>query len=870
MILTYYPLLIFIAPLIAGLVTLFFGGVLGKKVHQIGAAGQALSLGVSLQHFYKVIAHGPERINLDLFSFAASGIFHFGFYFDRLSSLLMVHITLISTLIYIFSNRYMQQDRNYTWFLSLLSLTTFVLLCMISSSNLLMLFFFWQLLSWFLCLLSYHYSHLPTVRGAFRTFVMQRIGDVAFLMGILLAYELYGTFDFVQLFDRAAQIKTSFSIWPAGGIEMSGATAVTFLIFIGAMSKSAQFPLHMWLPDSLYAPTPVHALLHAGIINAGGFLLNRLAPLYGLSSSTLHFVFATGVLTALLGAGMMLTQNDIKKTLGYSTIGQMGYMIMECGLGAFSLAIFHLIAHGLFKGTTFLNCGHVIHATRQEPRHPLKDNSAGAIEFSFLTWLTGFITTLILPLIILLAAHGVLSLPLRNAQGVVIFLFFSWVTSSQAIMTLYRLQAVASRKVAALMLLTLLLVVLTYLLAAQAFTYFLYPDLGAVVSYFQAAALPAWLFDVIVETTALAVILNWVFIYARSHGQSLHMPAWVRGLEDRAYLFFMNRLYLDALAFKLRTLLSRFFIRLDKTWLFPIVTIFIAAAWLFMFSGKDWLDQITGPEAILFLGTALMVPLFPFQGIYLTVLSRLPGYFSLVFGLLMPLAGMMSLARLVPQMPQSFLDGVETLALFGVFYGSIKALAQNRLNLLLAHAGTAFYAFLWWHWAVTGYLTPQAVVYTCGVTLVIGGLLLADLRLRTRYGSLDLNQLGGLIRPMPRFAVLTVLLVMAGMGLPPFGLFSGYVAMLLEPSVKLGWGLAAALMTWLVPVWYLFRLIQRLLLGPHRTDLVYEDFTPAEFVPLLAIVMVLLVLGLLPYGFFESDSLKYSYQSALELLKWDR
>jgi NADH-quinone oxidoreductase subunit L len=345
---------------------------------------------------------------------------------------------------------------------------------------------------------------------------MQRVGDVAFLMGILLAYHLYGTLDFVQLFQKAAQIKTSFTLWPGGGVEIGGATAVTILIFVGAMSKSAQFPLHMWLPDSLYAPTPVHALLHAGIINAGGFLLNRLAPLYGLSSSTLHFVFATGVLTALLGAGMMLTQNDIKKTLGYSTIGQMGYMIMECGLGAFSLAIFHLIAHGLFKGTTFLNCGHVIHATRQEPRKPLKDKSEGALDFSLLTWLTGFITTLILPLIILLAAHGVLSLPLRNAQGVVIFLFFSWVTSSQAIMTLYRLQAVASRKVAALMLLTLLLVVLTYLLAAQAFTYFLYPELGMVVAYFQAAALPGWLFDVIVETTALAVILNWVFIYARS------------------------------------------------------------------------------------------------------------------------------------------------------------------------------------------------------------------------------------------------------------------------------------------------------------------------------------------------------------------
>src|SRR2546425_11590690 len=188
---------------------------------------------------------------------------------------------------------------------------------------------------------------------------------------------------------RAAEDPITVSLWPGSGLEISAVTAITLLIFIGAMSKSAQFPLHMWLPDSLYAPTPVHALLHAGIINAGGFLLNRLAPLYGLSPTTLHLVFAIGAMTALLGAGMMLTQNDIKKTLGYSTIGQMGYMIMECGLGAFALAVFHLIAHGLFKATIFLNCGHVIHAARQETRLPPKDETVEQTDFSLLTWLTG-------------------------------------------------------------------------------------------------------------------------------------------------------------------------------------------------------------------------------------------------------------------------------------------------------------------------------------------------------------------------------------------------------------------------------------------------------------------------------------------------
>jgi NADH-quinone oxidoreductase subunit L len=316
-------------------------------------------------------------------------------------------------------------------------------------------------------------------------------------------------------------------------------------MFIGAMGKSAQFPLHLWLPGSLFAPTPVHALLHAGIINAGGFLINRLAPLFGLSSTTLHIAFVVGTLTAILGAATMLAQNDIKKTLGFSTIGQMGYMIMECGLGAFSLAVFHLIAHGLFKGTVFLNCGNVIHKARQEPAFPHADPQADEQEFSRLTWFTGFTTTLLIPLLILLVTHGVLRIPLLESQGTVIFLFFIWVTSSQAILTLIRLRAVASWKVSVAMLFTLLFVVFVYLFAVESFTAFLYPNPGEVASYFQAAALPARLFDGLIGGTALVIILGWFYIYAQAHGRTMWVPSLVEGLRLRLYVLFMNRLYVD-------------------------------------------------------------------------------------------------------------------------------------------------------------------------------------------------------------------------------------------------------------------------------------------------------------------------------------
>ena len=563
----HYTILIPLLPLLAGLTIGLLGSRVGEKVYRIGVLAQVFAFVIALQTLYEVSINGPIHIDLLPSLSAGSGFFRFGLYVDRLSAVMMVLISGISTIIHLFSRRYMQQERGFARFHALLGLTTSTLLFMVASPNLLMLFIFWQLLSWLLCLLSYNYSHSPTNQGAFKTYTMLRVGDVVFLSGIVLAYSLYGTLDFPQIFIRAAEVPTTFSLWPGSGLEISAVTAITLLIFIGAMSKSAQFPMHVWLPVSLYAPTPVHALLHAGIINAGGFLLNRLAPLYGLSPTTLHVVFVIGALTALLGACMMLTQNDIKKTLGYSTIGQMGFMIMECGLGAFALAIFHLIAHGFFKATVFLGCGNVIHAARQEPRFPPKNEAVEMIEFSRLTWLTGFITTLILPLVILLAAHGVLKIPLMDSQGAVIFLFFSWVTSSQAILSLFRLNAVASWKVAVAMVLTLILVVFTYLLAGEAFTYFLYPAPGEAMHYFQAAALPGWLFDLLVVMAALLIILVWIFSYANARGHHILMPTWVNDLQTRLYVLFMNNLYLDTLYRILGQRVMRFAHRLDKRYL---------------------------------------------------------------------------------------------------------------------------------------------------------------------------------------------------------------------------------------------------------------------------------------------------------------
>lgn len=476
-----------------------------------------------------------------------------GFEFDRLSTVMMVLISGVATLIFHYSIRYMYQEPGYVRFLALIGLTAFTLLCMVASVNLVMLFVFWQILSYLLSLLAHNLGHSPTREGARRTFWFLRFGDAAFLLGIVLAHSLYGTIEFSELFRRAATHLATVGILP--GLSIGGPTAVTLLLLVGAMSKSAQFPLHVWLPRFLYAPTPVTALLHAGIINAAGFLINRLAPLYQLSPTTLHVAFVVGAITTFFGASTMLTQNDIKNTLGFSTIGQMGYMVMECGLGAFALAVFHLIAHGLFKASMFLDCGNVIHKARQEPAIPPR--AFQDVEFHKLSWATGFFTTLLMPLVILLVAHGALRIPLLNSQGAVIFLFFIWVTTTQALLTLTRLRAVASWKVSGAMLLTLLVVVFTYLFAAERFTAFLYPDPATVEGFFGAAALPGPLFDLLVGATAVLILLGWIYVYAGSRGKRVRLPGFAQALGRQLYVLFLDHLYVEVCYAKLARCCAR-------------------------------------------------------------------------------------------------------------------------------------------------------------------------------------------------------------------------------------------------------------------------------------------------------------------------
>ena len=253
----------------------------------------------------------------------------------------------------------------------------------------------------------------------------------------------------------------------------------------------------------------------------------------------------------------------------------------------------------------------------------------------------------------------------------------------------------------------------------------------------------------------------------------------------------------------------------------------------------------------LLLAFVVLLPLFPFHGGYVAALAGLPGTLPAFLAVLLPGLGFHGMLTLIPVMPAGILQVLVILALLGALYASLKALVQFRVVYLLVYASLAFFAILWWYLATTRIYTPQATVYFSAVALVTSGLFLAWHGVQARYGDLDLDRIGGLARPMPRFATLLSLLVMAAMGLPPFGLFSGYMEMLLNPSIALSWDLLVILLTWLMASWYFLRLMQRILFGQHRPHILYEDLRHTEVASILIVLLILVAIGIAPYGFLR-------------------
>ena len=342
-----------------------------ERAHLIAVPAMVGSFVLSLLALYDVATGHP--VNVPLYTWLTSGNLdiHIGIAIDRLTAVMLVLVTTVSTLVHIYTIGYMHKEPGYARFFAYIALFTFSMLMLVMADNLLQLFVFWEAVGLCSYLLIGHWYERPSAcAAATKAFLVNRVGDFGFILGLFLVWYSFGSLDYATVFAHAQDLasKTMNVLGPIGGTwDISVMTMICLLLFIGAIGKSAQVPLHVWLPDAMEGPTPISALIHAAtMVTAGVFMVARFAPLYNLSPAAMTVVALVGGLTMILGATIALTQTDIKRVVAYSTMSQLGYMVMACGLGAYGAGIYHLLTHGAFKALLFLGCGSVIIALHHE------------------------------------------------------------------------------------------------------------------------------------------------------------------------------------------------------------------------------------------------------------------------------------------------------------------------------------------------------------------------------------------------------------------------------------------------------------------------------------------------------------------------
>ena len=358
-------------PLVSFLILGLFGHWIKEKAHFVAVPAVLVSWLLSLLVFFDV-ANGHQT-SFPLYTWLTSGTLdiHIGFSIDRLTAVMLLLITTVSSLVHIYTIGYMRGDAGYARFFGYIALFTFSMLMLVMADNLLQLFIFWEAVGLCSYLLIGHWYERPTAcSAATKAFIVNRVGDFGFMLGLLLVWYSFGSLDYHEVFSRAHESAGDVMnlLGPFGGTwDVSVLTLICILLFTGAVGKSAQVPLHVWLPDAMEGPTPISALIHAAtMVTAGVFMVARLAPLYNLSPTAMTVVAITGGVTMVVGATIALTQTDIKRVVAYSTVSQLGYMIMACGLGAYAAGMYHLLTHGAFKALLFLGCGSVIIALHHE------------------------------------------------------------------------------------------------------------------------------------------------------------------------------------------------------------------------------------------------------------------------------------------------------------------------------------------------------------------------------------------------------------------------------------------------------------------------------------------------------------------------
>ncbi|MFV8324446.1 NADH-quinone oxidoreductase subunit L [Flavobacterium sp. ZS1P14] len=383
---TNIALVLVLAPFLGFLINIFFGKSLKKSLSGIIGTGSVVVSFIATAYFFTGISAQPEGIRIALFDWIQISNFRvdFGFQLDQLSILWLLFVTGIGSLIHLYSISYMHDDENMQQFFAYLNLFVFFMITLVIGSNLLVMFIGWEGVG--LCsylLIGFWHKNQDFNDAAKKAFIMNRIGDLGLLVGIFILASLFNTLDF-------ATLKTA--ITTATNLNNYWIGVAAFALFIGACGKSAQIPLYTWLPDAMAGPTPVSALIHAAtMVTAGIFMITRLNFLYSVDLPSMHLVndiiAIVGAVTALVAATIGLVQNDIKKVLAYSTVSQLGLMFLALGLGAYEVAVFHVITHAFFKACLFLGSGSVIHALHGEQDMRKMGGLKKAMPITFITML---------------------------------------------------------------------------------------------------------------------------------------------------------------------------------------------------------------------------------------------------------------------------------------------------------------------------------------------------------------------------------------------------------------------------------------------------------------------------------------------------
>ncbi len=387
-------LLVPLAPLAGALVAGLLGRVVGRSgAHAVTILGVLVSTVASALVFVDVM--GGNSFNGTVYTWATVGELKLevGFLVDSLTATMMLVVSFVSLMVHVYTIGYMADDPGYQRFFAYISLFTFSMLMLVMSNNFLQLFFGWEAVGLVSYLLIGFWWKRPTaIYASLKAFLVNRVGDFGFVLGIGLVFAWFGTLDYAAVFQAAPQLAAAGTTLP--GTPWLLITVICVCLFIGAMGKSAQFPLHVWLPDSMEGPTPISALIHAAtMVTAGIFMVARMSPLFELSDAALSFVIVIGAITALAMGFLGVVQNDIKRVIAYSTLSQLGYMTVALGASAYPVAIFHLMTHAFFKALLFLAAGSVIIGLHHE--QDLR-NMGGLRRYMPVTWITSLIGSLAL------------------------------------------------------------------------------------------------------------------------------------------------------------------------------------------------------------------------------------------------------------------------------------------------------------------------------------------------------------------------------------------------------------------------------------------------------------------------------------------